>query len=379
MAKQASKLKRLLWFMSMSKEDRIVENFRTVTEVIPYSLVRRAGGVFHFEKKLETIPKQFLYKGSNVDISQLLKETWTTGFLVIKDDAIRFEEYYLGNTADTLNISWSAGKSFVSALVGIAIEEGAISGVNAIVSDLAPELRGSGYEGIRLKDVLQMSSGVGFNEEYRNFFSDINRMGRTVALGKSLNAFACSLKTERPPGTYCHYVSMDTQVLGIVLKVVTGKTPTEYLEEKIWRRIGMEHDARWLVDDTGMELVFGTLNASLRDYGRFGRLYMNGGNWNGEQIVSKEWVEESVTMDGPHVQAGKNDCSDYADGYGYQWWIPQEPDGDFFACGIHGQYIYIHPQQKVVIVKTSADPNWTANSEYNPMVVKMLQYLANHI
>jgi len=379
MANAKSKWRRLRWVTSMYKEDRIVENFRTISDIFPYNRIQRDGKVFEFDRQLHELPNEFTYRGEKTDIHDLLKDTWTTGFLVIKDDTIRFEEYYLGNAEDTLNITWSAGKSVVSALVGIAIEEGLIDGVDCIVSDLAPELKGSGYEGIRLKDVLQMSSGIGFNEDYRSFFSDINRMGRTIALGRSLNDFACSLKAERKPGTFCHYVSMDTQVLGMVLQAVTGRSLSEYLEEKIWKKLGMESDARWLVDDTGMELAFGTLNAVLRDYARFGRLYLLGGNWDGQQIVPKSWVEDSMRMDGPHLLPGKHDHCDFAPGYGYQWWIPEKPQGDFYACGIQGQYIYVHPSKNVVIVKTSADPNWTANSENNPKVMEMMQYLANHL
>jgi CubicO group peptidase (beta-lactamase class C family) len=224
-----------------------------------------------------------------------------------------------------------------------------------------------------------MSSGVKFDEDYANFNSDINRMGRVIALGNSINEFAASLESERQSGTYHHYVSMDTQVLGMVLKTTTGKTPSAYLEEKIWKKIGMQSDAKWLVDDKDMELVFGTLNVTLRDYARFGRLYINHGNWDGEQIVPEQWVIDSVKPDSPHLMPGDNPLSNSKMGYGYQWWIPEQPKSDFMALGVYGQYIYVNPKKRVVIVKTSAFPHWKIGLETNSVIKAWFQYLAEYL
>jgi hypothetical protein len=229
------KVNRLWQFNSLFDEDHIVENFRRLPEYVPFHTIHKGDQVFEFGTAYRELPESFEFRGKTWNMKELLKDTWTTGLIVVKNDQILFEAYYLGNTPDTLNISWSVGKSFVSALIGIALDEGFIKSVQAPVSDIVPELKNTGYDGVRLKDVLQMSSGVKFNENYDAFFSDINRMGRTVAFGKSINEFAASLERERDPGTVNHYVSMDTQVLGMVLKAATGKTPSEYLEEKIWK------------------------------------------------------------------------------------------------------------------------------------------------
>jgi hypothetical protein len=339
--------------------------------------VQKGEKVYEFEEDRKDLPEQFVYNDKTYPIKDLLASTWTTGLLVLKDDKIRFEEYYLGNTRDNLNISWSVNKSFVSALIGIAIQEGYIESVDAAVSDIVPELKGSGYDGVRLKDVLQMSSGVRFDEDYGAFFSDINRMGRTIALGNSINEFAASLTSERKPGTYNHYVSMDTQVLGMVLKTATKRTPSQYLEEKIWKKIGMQADAKWLVDDMDMELAFGTLNVTLRDYARFGKLYAHYGNWEGEQVVPRQWVIDSITPDAPHLMPGDNPfLSSRKMGYGYQWWIPENPKGDFMGRGVYGQYLYVNPIKHVVIVKLSADPDWTVDSESNEVLAAWFQHLA---
>lgn len=373
------KVYRFYKVVTLFDEKNIVENFRSMHDIFPFHLVKKGESVFEFKTDLRALPEYFEYNGKTYNVEELLESTWTTGIIVIKDDTIVSEEYYRGNTKDTLNISWSVGKAFVSALIGIAIEEGDIKDIHLAVSDYIPELKGTGYEGVPLKDVLQMSSGVKFNEDYADFNSDINRMGRVIALGDSINEFAASLEPEKSPGTYHHYVSMDTQVLGMVLKTTTGQTPSEYLEEKIWKKIGMQSDAKWLVDDMDMELVFGTLNITLRDYARFGRLYMNYGNWDGEQIVPRKWIMDSVTPDAPHLMPGDNPMSSTKMGYGYQWWIPENPKDDFMALGVYGQYIYINPEKRVVIVKTSANPHWKIGLETNAVVKAWFQYLAEHL
>jgi CubicO group peptidase (beta-lactamase class C family) len=376
---KSRELYRFYKVVTLFDEGPIVENFRTMSDIFPYHEIKRGGSVFEFIRAPQALPESFSYNGKDYNFAQLMKDTWTTGLIVIKNDRICFEEYYLGHNPDTLHISWSVGKSFVSALIGIAIAEGKIAGIGVPVSDLVPRLKGTGYDGVPLKDVLQMSSGVRFNEDYADFDSDINRMGRTIALGSSINEFAASLKSERKPGKYHHYVSMDTQILGMVLQEATGMTSSAYLEEKIWKKIGMQANARWLKDDYDMELVFGTLNVTLRDYARFGRLYMRDGNWNGEQVVPAQWVKDSITPDAPHLKPGKNPLSSSRMGYGYQWWIPENPKGDFMALGVHGQHIYVNPAKKVVIVKSSADPFWKSDQEINYAVTAGFQNIAEKL
>ncbi|MEN6423228.1 MAG: serine hydrolase, partial [Smithella sp.] len=223
--------------------------------------------------------------------------------------------------------------------------------------------KSSGYNGVSIKNVLQMSSGVRFNEDYGDFNSDINRMGRYFALNMPLADFVASLKAERKPGTFHHYVSMDTQVLGMILRAATGKTLSEYTEEKLWKPLGMESDAYWLIDSSGMEAAFGGLNVTLRDYARFGRLYLKNGNWNGKQIIPEAWCKASVTPDAPHLMPGKRSNASWVLGYGYQWWIPENPDGDYLAFGIYGQAIYVYPRYNIVIAKTSAYSDYNKDGE----------------
>lgn len=333
----------------------IDENFRSGDKTFPSQVVHRGGRVFEFKRRPVALPETYLFKGKAKNVQQFLDHTDTTGIVVIKDDTILFEKYYRGNTEKSRAISWSVAKSFVSALLGVAVHEGYIKDIHQPITAYVPKLKGSGYEGVPIKDIMNMSSGIRFNEDYGDFFSDIQRMGRTIAFGTSLDNFVASLKNEKKPGTFRHYVSADTQSLGMLLRDSTKKSITSLLEEKIWKKIGMESDAYWLVDGNGMEMAFGGLNAVLRDYARFGVLYLNNGRWGTEQVVPAEWVRASVTPDAPHLMPGNNPAlHTWTLGYGYQWWIPENPDGDFLAIGIYGQFIYIYPKYRIVIAKNSA-------------------------
>ncbi len=343
--------------------DRIVANFRSMDAMFNTVPVHRAPVSSPFARVPAPLPPTFSYQGQNKNLTTWLDETWTTGLVVIRDGAITFEKYYRGNTESTRTISWSLAKSFVSALFGIAVAEGHIASIHDPVTQYVPLLKGTGYDNVSIKDVLQMSSGVRFDEDYAAFFSDINRMGRAIAFDSSLDTFVTSLKNERSPGTYNQYISMDTQVLAMVLREATGETIGEYTESRLWQKIGMESDAYWLVDSQGRELAFGGLNAVLRDYARFGLLYLQEGMWNGEQIISQEWISASITPDAPHLQPGPNKLSNTDFGYGYQWWLPPDPDGDFLAIGIYNQYIYIYPRHRTVIAKSSAYPYYDRDGE----------------
>ena len=362
------KLVRLYTAVTLYDQDKIVNNFLTMYQSFNSTVIPASTQPFYFPLQIKALPDSFEYDGNLITTQNFLKNSQTTGFLVIKNGTIVYEDYQLGHQQDKQHISFSMAKSFVSALMGIAIEEGFITSIEQAVTDYVPELMGSGYEGVSIKNVLQMSSGVSFNEDYGDFNSDINRFSRATAFGTSLDDFSASLVREKEPGTYHHYVSIDTQVLGMVLTRATGQTLTHYLSEKIWQPLGMEHPAYWLADDTNMELALGGLNVSLRDYAKLGWLYLNQGSWtdkqgNTQQIVPKQWVIDSITADAPHLVAGENNpASSSSFGYGYQWWLPLGAEDEFAAQGIYNQYIYVDPDQKLVIVKNSANYRFTDKS-----------------
>jgi CubicO group peptidase (beta-lactamase class C family) len=352
---KASPPPRVVFVRSMFGGGDQVENFRSVHAIFPGRTVPRSARPFTFAGGAPlTLPRTFLNAGSPEDTATFLDATDTTGLLVLEGDKLVFERYWRGNTAATPWPAWSVSKSFTSALVGIAIRDGAIAGIEEPVTRYLPELAGSAYDGARIKDVLQMSSGTSWSEDYSDPNSDVNRFGRTFALGGSLDAFVGTLRREYAPGTFNRYNSMDAQVLGMILRRITGKPEAEYLWEKLWSPLGMESDGFWVTDDAGVEFAAGGLSATLRDVAKLGRLYLNGGRWNDVQLVPADWVRASVTHDAPHLMPGPRVSADSAWGYGFQWWLPDD-SGAYAAVGIYNQFVYVNPTLDLVIAKSSAN------------------------
>lgn len=367
-------------YSQVFKPDVIDENFRTLYKIYPSIRVARAGDVSPLPKAERPLPETYSYKGETHNLADFLKRTETTGFIVLKDGEIVHEEYARGNTEKTQSIAMSVSKSFVSFLIGNAVRDGQIK-LDETVDHYAPVLAEGGYKGVTVKNVLQMSSGIGFNENYADLNSDIVRYIVQMVTGSVID-FTAHLKNEIKPGTVNRYVSADTQVLALVLEGATGVPIQNYFEDKLWSKLGVEADSYWLADQKGEVVAAGGLNAVLRDYARFGLLYMNEGrNYLGEQLVPAQWVHDSVTPDEPYLMPGRKDASGKIPfGYGYQWWIPVEPQGDFAAVGIYGQFIYVNPAKRVVIVKTSAYANYNIDGQQvKAETIEMFQSLANSI
>lgn len=353
---------RLYHSITLFNEDVIVENFSSMSTIFETVEIEKTGPTYTFGQTSRSLPTEYLYNGEKRDTKKFLDKTSTTALLVLKNNDITFEQYYRGTTGNDRRISWSTAKSFLSAIFGVAVADGHIDSLLDPVTKYVPELKDSGYDGISIKNVLQMSSGVRFDEDYGQFNSDINRFGRTMALGGSLDEFAMSLEKEREQGDFLHYVSIDTHVLGMVLRSATGQEITDYFNEKLWSQIGTEDSAVYIVDSLNQPMVLGGLNVRTRDYARFGKLYLDNGQWNGKQIIPAQWVTDSTTPDAPHLVPGKRDSSDMNLGYGYQWWIPENANQEFMAIGIYDQYIYVNQKSGVVIVKNSANTNFMDNN-----------------
>jgi len=278
-----------------------------------------------------------------------IEDRAVTSLLVLKDGQIVHESYHQGTLPEDRRISWSVAKSYLSVLMGIVLEEGDIASLNDPVTKYAPALTSSAYDGATILNVLQMSSGVTFDEDYLDYHSDINRMGRVLALGGTMDGFAAGL-TERfsAPGQQWQYVSIDTHVLGMVIRGATGRNIPSLLSEKVIQPLGLEAAPYYLADGEGVAFVLGGLNQTTRDYARFGLMVAQNGRYDGQQVAPVAWIKES-TRRSAATQPGKI-------GYGYQWWIPVgAPEGVFLARGIYGQYIYIDQFRDLVIVTTAAD------------------------
>jgi CubicO group peptidase (beta-lactamase class C family) len=375
------KIARLYHLANLYNEDSIDRNFINIDKIFSVSEpIPVSDNPYTFPRRDFVLPETFFFDGEQRLLSEELEHYKTDGLIVLHNGNLLYENYWNNNSATSKHIAFSVTKSFVSALVGIALDEGLIDNIEDPITKYLSDFNGTGYEGVRIKDILQMSSGVDFNEDYADPKSDINRFGRATARGSSFRDFAKSLERGREPGTYHHYVSIDTQVLGFLLAEVTGMPLKEYLYKKIWNKIGMEDDAFFIVDNNGVEMALGGLNATLRDYAKFGELYLNRGKWNGEQVVPASWVDASHTNDGPHLKPGESELSSSPWGYGLQWWVPGFPDTDYTASGVYNQYIYIDPLTNVVIAKTSSNHRYTSEKEYSKAAhVAMFRAIAESI
>ncbi|MCC6002110.1 MAG: serine hydrolase [Pararhodobacter sp.] len=359
--------------ITLFSADYRVQNFRAMDQVFPYRPVARSGPVWGFGDAPQPLPQQYEFGGTARDLAAFLARTETTGLLVVHRGMITHESYFLGADQTSPFTSWSVAKSVLSALIGIAIDEGHIDSIRDPIGRYATALADTDFGAVSIEDALTMSSGIAFDEDYDAPFSDINMLFiRAMALGAPVQDTIAALRTERAPGVFNAYSSADSMALGLVLEGATGMAVAEYLESRLWGPMGAEADAFWSTDRTGREFALCCLNAVLRDYARFGRLFLEGGARDGRQIVPADWVTASVTPGAPHLQPGDNPASDWTFGYGYQWWVPEEPQGDFLAIGVWGQYIYVDPVREVVIVKTSADPEFDDNDHETVAVFRAI-------
>ena len=260
----------------------------------------------------------------------------------------------------------------MSALMGIALSEGDVESIEAPIGKYIPEFVGTELENIPIKACLQMASGINFDED-----TDMSNFSMRTLMGTPAMKVIAKYGIQEEPYTYRRYLSINTEILGQVIKNATGRSLAEYMEENLWKKIGVDHDAYWTLSN-GTELAMGGLSVSLRDYARFARLYLNEGKYNGEQILTKEWVKDSLDASAEYSKPGANQDDYNAIGYGYQWWIPEGKQGEFMAIGVYGQWIYVNPSKQVIIVKTSADPDFMAEN-YELKHVEFFRAIADGI
>lgn len=336
--------------------DVAVTTFSHIDRLFPTRTVHHGAKVYPLPVAARPLSNfSFTSRGKQWDLYDYLAVNRVAGLLVLKDGRIAFETYQLGTRRDTRWMSMSVAKSITSTLIGAAVKQGLIRSIDDPLTQYAPELAGSAYEGVSIRDVLMMSSGVRWNETYTDPRSDRRRLleaqisqqpGAVLAVMKSLPRAA-------PAGTVNNYSTGETQIAGIVLHGAIHRPLADYLSERIWSRFGMEDDATWwLASPDGMEIAGSGFSARLRDYARFGLFFLNGGVAGGEQLLPDGWLEQAGS---PKVLKGGQKLE-----YGYFWWpawateATPDPGGAFSAIGIFGQYLYLNPKQHVVIAEWSA-------------------------
>jgi CubicO group peptidase (beta-lactamase class C family) len=326
--------------------------FTHIDDIYPTRQVKRAAIPWAFKRAPAELSEPF-----QADVTGYLARNPVTGLLIAKDDEILFEHYQYGRTDRDRFVSQSMVKSITGLLVGVAISDGAIKSVDDTAETYVPGFRRSEYGRTPIRDLLHMSSGVDFGEE-ADGGRDLNRLWQDMVAGFSAKGTVNSLiqfnHRIAPPGTRFHYASIESDVLGVVLRAITGKSLSDYLQEKIWQPIGAEADARWMLDAEGFELAHFGFNAVLRDYGRLGRLLAHDGAWGGQQIIPAHWMVDATTVrpsDG--YLARGNAARDF--GYGYLLWLLPWGQRQFAMFGDFGQRVCVDPAAKIVMVHTGLE------------------------
>ena len=341
--------------ITMFDDHKRVKNFRSMDQVFPSKIIRCATQPYIFQESFCDLNTSYQFQGETRTIVDFLQRTGNTGILILRDDLIIYEKYSQGYTKFDKKTSWSVAKGFISALIGIALNEGYIQNLDDPITKYMPELKESGYNNVPIKHILQMSSGIKFSEAYKDKNSDIQQLLYKLFLYmQPIEKVILNYPSKFPSGDYFEYVSLNTQILGLLLRRVTEQDLVSYLEKKLWQPMGAESDAYWLTDNYGTEVTFCGMNCTLRDYAKFGLVYLHNGYFNGQQIIPKGWVKESTIPDSSHLQPGTTDERYLKWGYQHHWWIPEGSKGDYCATGAWGQYIYINPEKNFVVVKTGS-------------------------
>jgi CubicO group peptidase (beta-lactamase class C family) len=315
--------------------------YRNIEKIFPTRTVKHGSQVFPLSSAAKTIDVHYEFEGSAWNTAKFMEANTVAGLLAVKHGKIVLERYGLGETAHDRWTSFSVGKSVTSTLIGAAIKDGYIKGLDSAVTDYLPGLKGSAYEGVTIRHLLTMTSGAKWNEDYADPKSDVNQfaLGEPGPDGEDpIVAYMAKLPREATPGVKWVYKTGESDLIGVLLARATHKHPADYLSEKIWSKFGMERDAVWMVDRAGEELGGCCISMTLRDYGRFGLFFMRGGIIDGKSILPDDWIAQATKQQAP--------------GYGYQWWV--DDDGSVEAVGIFGQAIFINPKEDLVIVTSSA-------------------------
>lgn len=294
------------------------------------------------------------------DYDAWARRTYTNALLVIHDGRIVFEDYRNRTTPEDRFISFSMAKTITALLVGLAVQDGKIASIDDPVSKYVPELKGGGYEDVSIRHVLQMRSGVAYEERYdfgeKPSLAALIHMNAIVANKERFADRATTVAKAVEPGSRFNYATLDTAVLGWVVERATGEKLANYMSRRLWQPLGAEADGFWIADGpqgVGRELSGMGYNARLRDFGRLGLMLLNKGKANGRQVVPEAWVKQQTTM----IPFAASAALGLGKGYGFQTWQLDSEPGAYSAVGLAGQFIYVHPSSNTVIVKLSHFPN----------------------
>lgn len=331
-----------------------VQLFRNIDQIFPTRTIARGPVVYTLPRSHRPLRDLcILSNGARFDLFDYISRNRIAGLLVVKGGAVAFEHYDFGNDAGTRWVSMSIAKSISTTLVGVAVHDGFISSVDDMLTDYLPELGGTSYSGVLVRDLLQMTSGVRWDDTHTDPASDRRHMLELQIAQQpgAISRYVASRPRVAAPGTRWNYSTGETHIVGALLHAVVGRWLSDYLSERIWANFGMEADATWWLESArGLEVAGSGISATLRDYGRFGLFMMNDGVVAGRRVLPEGWVREATAP---------RDIGGNRQDYGYMWWPVAAGDGTysqraFSARGIFGQYLYVNPVEQTVIVVWSS-------------------------
>ena len=344
-------LQLLRWHMLDNNVSALM--FHSMDSLFTTRTVAHSGPVWDLPHSDHPLDFTYQWRGATLPAKQFLERTYTNALLVMKDGRIVSEIYRNNTNARSRFIGWSMTKSVTSVLIGCALAEKRIDSLDIPITRYLPELKGGGYDGVSIRQVMQMRSGVDYAERYDFENPGTAASNHIAALVRNTARFADvarTLKRIHPPGEFFQYKTIDTAVLGWLVERVTEGSVAAYTARCLWEPLGAEADAFYIMDGapgTGREFSGAGFNATLRDFARFGQMMLDGGVADGRHIVSEDWVRESTRPSG--AAAGQ------PSGYGLQWWMMGAGDA-YAAVGLQGQYIYVDPATRTVVVKLSYFP-----------------------
>ena len=353
--------------------DTMIDDFK----FYPFRRLRASESPFLFEENRSGlfVPSVVELDGrTQSELEDLLQSNDTIAFLIIKDDALVYERYYQGHSQSSLSQSFSMAKSFTSALVGMALDDGLIASVDQPVTGFIPELAEAGFEDVTVRHLLTMMSGS-------NYVENDNPFGIHVILNytPNLEREILGFGMERTPGEHWRYKSGDNALLALILDRALGQmTITDYTQERLWAPLGMQYDGMWTLDHEGdgLEKTWCCLAATARDFAKLGRLYLNDGNWGGRQLLSPDWIRQSTQVGGVPETDWPDDFRAVGwRNYGYQWWLLPEDEGEYMASGKDGQYLYVNPSRNVIILRLG----WSTGDLFTSQWISLFKHLAREV
>lgn len=345
---------------ALDDPETYTETFQRMGDILPNAPIA-ATNPQPLARGEAALPQTYVHNGQTRELADYFARARVTGFAVLKDGVLVNEAYFHGADADTTHTSWSVAKSFVATLIAQALHEGRIDSLDDPASKYAPQFDGTDYGATSLRDLLMMSAGMDFQEEYSpDRESDVRPLFfNAFILRRDVDAMVAGIERNREPGQDQHYTSPNSHVLAAVARGIYGDGLADIVQDKLWGPLGMTHDASWLTNtpgEDGQAIGYCCLQATTTDFARLGELYRLDGVWNGERLLPEGWAEAATTPNAPWQEPGATPYD--GRGYALHFWVPDGYNGEFFAAGVYGQYVWVDTLRGVVIAQNAGDPEW---------------------